>query len=306
MNPIPRAKKVIITAFLLSLLFHTSSIIYILLKKTKEPQLFPQNKEKKFEQEIKKNELWAETKAKANNFGAPVLFQDEPDDDQSNQEKPLQELDQTIIETKIATSEITPTEIATEVHELSKVTQLVASTQYLDNTQQTPQQKNPVSTISQPPQKTINKKSPLSLAQLTQGFLNHVRNEGNHTIAMIGKKNSMPSDEQIKHERYLQKLSWCLQNSFTINNDRFPQSATTEATVHIFLALNKDGTMKQVNITKSSGNIHLDSFTLFIFHDASASFPPVPHYLPYDPFSITYVITINTADHNNIRIYRRR
>ena len=148
-------------------------------------------------------------------------------------------------------------------------------------------------------------KPPLSLAQLTQGFLNHVKDEGKHAIHMLGKKNGMPSDEQIKYERYLQKISWCLQNSFNINNDHFPTSTTTEVEVHVLLALNRDGSVKLCRVAKTSGDRQLDQFTLSIFNDASSSFPPVPHYLPYDPFTVTYVITLNATEQNHLKMYRR-
>jgi hypothetical protein len=75
MNTIQRTKEFIIIAFLLSLLFHTSSIIYVIWQRTDNPAQSLQKKEEDLKQEFQKKKEWVETKARAGNFGAPVLFQ---------------------------------------------------------------------------------------------------------------------------------------------------------------------------------------------------------------------------------------
>jgi hypothetical protein len=108
---------------------------------------------------------------------------------------------------------------------------------------------------------------------------------------MLGMKRGIPSDEQMKYERYLQKLSWCLQNSFNIHKHQTPcKSADTE--IHLFFSLNRDGILQQLHIKKSSRNKLLDDFVVFVFREASVSFPPVPGYLPDDPFQLTCIIPI--------------
>ena len=149
----------------------------------------------------------------------------------------------------------------------------------------------------------MTKKTP-SLAQLTQGVLNYVKDEGQYAVSMIGKRGGVPSDEQMKYERFLQKLSHCLQTSFSINNDRFPQCDPSVSSIEIFLALNKDGTLHNLRLVKTSGDPRVDAFMMFAFRDASSSFPTVPHYLPHNPFSITYVIDISPT-RNSMGIYRR-
>ena len=317
MNTIQRTKKFIIAAFLLSLLFHASSVIYITWQASNNsPAHSLQDKEEILKQTIQKKDEWAETKARASNFGAPVLFQDEPsyaDPSETTQEQPedkhnevdpdaIKEHTQEIIE-EIIPEKVIPKEKNLSLQEpVENFRPKVAENKKLQQHPPAQARKN-----TRPPQqkKIAAPKPPLSLAQLTQGFLNHVKDEGKHAIHMLGKKTGVPSDEQIKYERYLQKLSWCLQNSFNINNNRFPPSATTDNTVYIMLALNKDGTMRHCNVAKTSGNPQLDQFTLFIFNDASTSFPPVPTYLPHDPFTITYVISLNTTEQNGIQLYRR-
>lgn len=159
-----------------------------------------------------------------------------------------------------------------------------------------------------PPSRTgkpiaMTKKTP-SLAQLTQGVLNYVKDEGQYAVSMIGKKGGVPSDEQMKYERFLQKLGHCLQTAFSINNDKFPQCDPSISSIEIFLALNKDGTLHNLRLVKTSGDPRVDAFMMFAFRDASSSFPTVPHYLPHNPFSITYVIDISPT-RSNMGIYRR-
>ena len=143
-----------------------------------------------------------------------------------------------------------------------------------------------------------------SLAQLTQGVLNYVKDEGQYAVSMVGKKGGVPSDEQMKYERFLQKLGHCLQTAFSINNDKFPQCDPSVSSIEIFLALNKDGTLHNLRLVKTSGDPRVDAFMMFAFRDASSSFPTVPHYLLHNPFSITYVIDISPT-RSNMGIYRR-
>jgi len=84
-----------------------------------------------------------------------------------------------------------------------------------------------------------------------------------------------------------------------------PLSAHNDDTVHVLLSLNQDGSLKHCHISKTSGNRDLDSFTLFIFNDASSSFPPVPNYLPHNPFTINYVILVNATQESRFKLYRQ-
>jgi outer membrane biosynthesis protein TonB len=324
LKPLQHTKKIIFLAFLLSLLFHSSSVIIVFFEKNKQQsllQLSPEEQQKELEQTIKQKEEWAETKARAGNFGgAPVMFVDDPDEQTEPSIAPEKIKDEVehLQENKPEKSIEENKEIIEEHDEISFLPQ-----SYLDEAtkdrqtslstmppqdkkiipKKAPQKKT--STISQIKQATSKPKPPLTLAQLTQGFLDHMKNEGSHAIHMLGKKSGRPSDEQIKYERYLQKLSWCLQNSYHIHQHRFPPSANLDDKVHVLLSLNKDGSLKHCQIAKTSGNRDLDNFTLFIFNDASSSFPPVPHYLPHDPFTMTYIIMVAATQENRFQMYRQ-
>ena len=78
MNIMRIGRNVTIIAFLLSLLFHASTIIYIFMQK--KAHSFANTIEQKEEElkNLQKKDGWVETKARASNFGAPVFFQDEP------------------------------------------------------------------------------------------------------------------------------------------------------------------------------------------------------------------------------------
>ncbi|HEV2916184.1 MAG TPA: hypothetical protein VGW78_00395, partial [Candidatus Babeliales bacterium] len=275
MKPNNSAKKIIFLAFLLSLLFHFGSIVYIWIQSSfaKATADRPKNE---LQQKVEKQQRdeWVETKAHASNFGTPIFFQDEP-------EFPQSELNQNLIEETNKPEQHTELEqLNPQEEQIKEITEIQKPIEEkkedpkteikLENklpAKKTSPQKLPQpkfqSRISQPVKAP---KPPLTLSQLTQGFLNHVKDEGKHAIHMLGKKSGTPSDEQIKYERYLQKLSWCLQNSFNIHNDRFPPSASMDDTVQVLLALNKDGSLKHCHVSKTSGNRELDHFTLFIFN----------------------------------------
>jgi TonB family protein len=141
-----------------------------------------------------------------------------------------------------------------------------------------------------PPHRSIPKQFP-SLSQLTQGIMNYVKEEGQYKVSMIGKKSGVPSDEQLKYERYLERLNGCLHNACAIMRDKAPHMHTQYKT-HILLALNADGSLHNLRLERSSGNNAVDMFILSVFRYASSSFPPVPHYLPHNPFTITYIFDI--------------
>jgi TonB family protein len=122
--------------------------------------------------------------------------------------------------------------------------------------------------------------------------LDHVKTNGTDSSTMLGKKGIIPTDEQLKHQRYAEKISWCLQQSFKQNHARLADYH--QAVVEVYLALNKNGSINQVSIAKSSGKPRVDQFVLFTFQDAQSSFPPVPEYFHEDPYKIVYIIQVET------------
>jgi outer membrane biosynthesis protein TonB len=330
LKPNNHTKKIIFLAFLLSLLFHVGSLVYVTIEKAQQDSALslPDKNEILQKKSKQQNNEWVETKAHTGNFGTPVFFQDEfesssakatadrpdlaeaPEDKLDTIENTTKEQEQLSKKEKV-TEPIIPEEKkeTTEIKPITpkKVVQqkTSSSSAILRQAQDEQTADRQLSAPSFAKATAGGPKPPITLSQLTQGFLNHVKDEGNHAIHMLGKKSGTPSDEQIKYERYLQKLSWCLQNSFNIHNDRFPVSASMDDTVQVLLALNQDGSMKHCRVSKTSGNRDLDHFTLFIFNDASTSFPPVPQYLPHDPFTINYIVMVSASENNRWNLYRQ-
>jgi outer membrane biosynthesis protein TonB len=312
MNIIRTGRNITLIALLLSLLFHGSTILYIFCQKTNK-LLFPsenktdldiQNKNKQQQKlDVQKKDEWAETRARAGEFGAPVFFKDDPEEIEIDEPTPEQDL---IMQQESVTPIEEPIQEEKIEHPVSEVTQqlpkdidataTIAAAEIIPKPEpkiipkrSAPKRKaQPRKKTQLTTQATAHNvpKPPITLAQLAQGFLEQRKElAGNYGISMLGMKQGMPSDEQMKYERYLQKLSWCIQNSISIHRDKQPP-LTEQPIVRIFFSLDRDGSLKQLYIKKSSGNLYVDQFILFIFRDASSSFPPIPKYLTDDPFSM--------------------
>ena len=115
--------------------------------------------------------------------------------------------------------------------------------------------------------------------------MDYVQKNGKHSVSMLGRKNGIPTDEQLKYERYLERLEKCLYNSWSINMHKQPGLSSHISDIVVYLELNKDGSIHNLKLVKSSGSRHMDLFVMAMMRDASSSFPPVPHYLPHNPFS---------------------
>ncbi len=128
------------------------------------------------------------------------------------------------------------------------------------------------------PQQAKNK---MTFAQLAQGFVKHVEQAA--AIEVDSNKKGVASIEQLKHLHYINKIYDYVQNSWTINSVNRPTHVTITKVALIELVLNQDGSIHTLNLVQSSGDKDFDRFLLYVFKDASSSFPPVPALLkaPY-------------------------
>jgi outer membrane biosynthesis protein TonB len=303
-----RINRAILLALLISLLFHFTIFISFLYKENNKFDSDKNNVNTLLEQEKKNNPSWAARKARANQFGAPVIFQDEAEENKVESQTEQTEskfTNQKTSNNQELTQEIEEKSETTSTQKLLKVREKIPS-------EAIGQQIEKIVSKIKPPETTLpmqqsnpisSSKKSLTLAQLTKGFLEHIKDEGKDRITTEGQEGKIPTAEQLKHERYIEKLSWCLQNSFKINRDKFPATNPLKTKVKVYLALNQNGTVKELHIVESSGNRSLDQFTQFVFQDASSSFPPVPQYLPHDPYKIIYIIEINTAHDSRIGLH---
>jgi outer membrane biosynthesis protein TonB len=153
----------------------------------------------------------------------------------------------------------------------------------------TQMQRNKPTTKTSPAQ-VMAKKQPaskqLSLAQLAQGFVDHMQHEGDYTISMSGNASAKATETQLKVGRFLQRIIGAIQNSWRANTTHYPLSKPVIASIHFTIVINKNGTLNKVGIDRSSGNYLIDNYIKRIIQDASSSFPSIPDYMGHDVCSI--------------------
>jgi len=310
-----RLHRTIFIGLLASLILHLLILISFLYIKFDNINNTDKNYDNISRKQTKKDTIkWAAHKARACQFGAPVIFRDEPEETVEKQIDQTNPTNQNTLNTQQLTQSTKKEPLAREQEKSfpeKQKEQLKAAVQLNKNpvNKHLPKYTN-TKQFNQKPSRPMKQQrpaslqqKPLTLAQLTRGFLEHIKDEGKHRITTLGKEGQTPTAEQLKHERYIEKLSWCLQNSFKINNDKFPTTEPDKTIVKVYLELNKNGTVKELKIVESSGDRLLDQFVHYIFRDASSSFPPVPHYFPHNPYTITYIIEINPIRNTRIGLH---
>lgn len=110
----------------------------------------------------------------------------------------------------------------------------------------------------------------ISMAQLAQGFLNHMG-----AITTVGNKQGKPTEQQIAFERYAVKIAQCLETSFKISNNK-QVCRMQQNDMEIVLEVNAQGKLSMLVIAQSSSNPVVDQFALDVFKNASSSFPAPP------------------------------
>jgi hypothetical protein len=287
--------------FLLSLLLHAIIMLYCIRYGNQQQHTIAEKINDDIEQQIKqeKKELseWAATKTHSSYNTTPVYFRDDNNTISTDAE---------IIKDAVETQDAEPAQVVEPEQLLKKELDTQSTAVHIQREQPAQQRQQPLQQQQKPlqsaprtyntprtssvvQQQHVQRQLP-SLAQLTQGVMNYMQEGGSHAVSMIGKKNGIPTDEQLKYERYLERLNQCLHNSFSINSHKQPAPFPQMSNITVYLALNQDGTLHNLKLVKSSGNRTMDLFVMSIFRDASSSFPPVPHYLPHNPFSINYII----------------
>ena len=280
---------------------------------------------------LKRQEQWAALKPRASQFGAPVIFQNTPSQSaQQDQSTPQQ--DPSIHPPSLKTSadrqserdEMVQTEklqkeeqqlldhiikqVQKEEKTIWKTPSTSSATQSAQGERDTKQQEEKLPAPSkkiliqkeQTPQPKPVAKKQLTLADITKGFIHQLKNEGNNTIKVDGDSNKLPTDEQLKHERYIQRLVWCLQNSLKIHH-KYIQNVQNATDPEVFMVLSEKGKLEDVRIVRTSKNQELDLFMLFVFKDASSAFPPVPKYLNKKGYRIVFRIDLGNQYRSNIR-----
>lgn len=112
----------------------------------------------------------------------------------------------------------------------------------------------------------------LTLAQLTQGFMQHLQES---PMTVRSNNNGQASMEQLQQMHYMQKVIACIVNSYKIHNNSSMRGYSMQQ-ARVQLAINRDGSIHTLQLVQSSGNLTVDQFLLTMFQDAGSSFPPLP------------------------------
>ena len=117
--------------------------------------------------------------------------------------------------------------------------------------------------VKQPSSPAEQPQSPsLTLAQLTQGFMQHLQES---PMTVRSNKQGQASMQQMQQMHYMQKIIGCIVNSYKIHNNSSLRGYNMQQ-ARIQLALNKDGTIHTLQLVQSSGNMTIDQFLLTMFH----------------------------------------
>lgn len=138
------------------------------------------------------------------------------------------------------------------------------------------------------------KKAPaksLSFAQLAKGFMTHLNKGGGDARAEILGPEGKVTAEQLKHERFIQKLNACFDKSISIHRDKQPDLYDKHS-LQVAFVLNRNGSLGHLKLVESSGKPAFDNYMLFIIQDASTSFPPLPRFIPGDKYLFHYIMSM--------------
>ena len=130
----------------------------------------------------------------------------------------------------------------------------------------------------------------MSLAQIAQNFSHYAQNENRRTATAISNIKGLPTDEQLAHENYMNKIAHQFIESSKRYREKAPRITGNLSRIIVGISLNRDGTIHDLILIESSGSPALDQFVFFLFRDASSSYPPVPKSFPQDPYTFSILI----------------
>lgn len=162
---------------------------------------------------------------------------------------------------------------------------------------------------STPGQDTESGEPKVSLADITQGFMKKMGEQSSHYVNALSNNQGRPTDEQIKIERYISKILKAYGDAEKIhynkiieiikNNKSYKENV---ALSYVGFGLNRNGQLTKLFIEKSCGIKELDDMLMYIFKQASSSFPPIPSYIKINPFEFCIVFTLHLKpDQPNFR-----
>ncbi len=324
-TPPPLSKKTKIVIILIVLLIHLLLLFpflnteFIFSPKSPLEQKVKELHKKVHKIKDEEAEEWATLKSRAMQMSAPVILVDDPDsekkadkeEEEARQEPDTEEPSQTHKTDQDSLDKDAPQPTLIDIPEKDGTHPIILNKEELpieqkqpmsellsDKKQSTPQiqpktapkpqQKKPpiAQTKRAAAAKAQQPKQKLSLAQLAQGFVDHMKHEGDYTIAMSGNDSAKATESQLKIGRFLQRIIGSIQNAWRVNINRYPLSHAVIVSIHFTIVINKDGSLNKVGIDKSSGDQRIDNYIKLIVQDASSSFPSIPDYMSHSVCSI--------------------
>jgi TonB family protein len=135
----------------------------------------------------------------------------------------------------------------------------------------------------------VNEKN-VTLADISKGFLDYTEQQGANLIQYTNAIEGAPTEEQLKHERYIKKIFDCIETTMKIKSNTLTFHKKVDPneilTVLVKIILENNGKVSDMKIMQSSGFIEFDRFMLNIVNNSSSGFPPVPSYLSKDKYPL--------------------
>jgi outer membrane biosynthesis protein TonB len=123
-------------------------------------------------------------------------------------------------------------------------------------------------------------KTPVSLEHVAAGFSGFANN--------YKQKKQENSEISLSETRFLEKILQSIATMRNIYRNKLAPYAHEQTAVHCAVSLSKNGLIEQCAISKTSGNIMLDSLIKQIISEAGASFPPLPKSIEKIPYYLIF------------------
>ncbi len=132
----------------------------------------------------------------------------------------------------------------------------------------------------------------LSLAKLTEGFLDFVKDRGtNETITL--------QSNDVRYASYFQKVGWFLQNSFHLHNRPITIDHSVRETIDLHMVIEKSGALSSCTIKQPCSAPAINNLLRKIV-EAASPFPPLPAHLKRDRLSVNIPIYIDAHPGTNL------
>ncbi len=145
------------------------------------------------------------------------------------------------------------------------------------------------------PQQTTSPAGPkkFSFNTLAQGFAQHMHDQGNDQYTMRGTEKGKATAEQLKYAQYGSKICNTITNAFVTNKRKLLFTSYAKHDAIIKLVINRDGSLKEALVLKSSTVPSIDLSIITVIKEAAQGFPPLPEFFAMNHFPLT--IMFNNA-----------